>query len=68
MNRHERIRTALTHLASLGVVNPDYYSHGGMPGKRWVFTPTGFSERALTTSGIEDFILGATAALNARGV
>ena len=66
MTRADRIHAALVELAQHGVINPDYYSSSPGGARRWVFTPTGFSERALTTSQIEDFILGARAALAAQ--
>jgi hypothetical protein len=62
MNRHERIRQQLDWLVTEGVIT-DWSAQGQMPGKRWHIIPCGYSERALTTSGIEDFILGACAAL-----
>lgn len=65
MTRHQRIIRDMTQLARLGVIEPDMYTQGDMPGVRWNFVPTGFSERSLTTSQVEDFILGAMAALNA---
>ena len=60
--RHERIHCELSQLAQSGVIGPEWYSQGHMPGVRWLVVPSGHTERALTTSGIEDFILGAKAA------
>lgn len=65
--RKNRIRAQMTRLEELGVIEPGQsYIQGGMPGLRWTFVPCGYSARSLTTSGVEDFILGAQAALNAR--
>ena len=66
MNRKDRIRAQMTYLERHGVIEPGQsYTQGGMPGLRWTFVPCGFSARSLTTSGVEDFILGANAALSA---
>jgi len=64
MSRPERIRAALRELEAAGVVR-DVWAHNAN-GRKWVFTPAGHSERSLTTSQVEDFILGARAALAAK--
>jgi hypothetical protein len=67
LSRKGRIRAQMNHLEQLGVIVPGQsYTQGQMPGLRWTFTPCGFTERSLTTSQIEDFILGANAALNSK--
>jgi hypothetical protein len=67
MTRIERIRVHIQHLTELGVIVPGQsYRQSNMPGLRWTFTPCGFTERCLTTSEMETFILGANAALNSR--
>lgn len=67
MTRHDRIYNQMARLEALGVIVPGQsYTQGQMPGLRWTFTPCGFTERSLTTSQVEDFILGANAALNSK--
>lgn len=61
--RHQRIRNKLALFHKLGIIT-DGYVQSMMPGKRWHIIPFGFSERAYTTSQIEDFILGVETALN----
>ena len=66
MSRKDRIRAQMAHLEQLGIIESGQsYTQGQMPGLRWTFVPCGFSARSLTTSGVEDFILGAHAALAA---
>ena len=66
MSRKDRIRAQMAHLEQLGIIESGQsYTQGQMPGLRWTFVPCGFSARSLTTSGVEDFILGANAALSA---
>lgn len=64
MTRHEIIRRRMAELEARGVIR-DAYTYRPGTGLKWVFTPRGFAERSLTTSQVEDFILGAFAALNA---
>lgn len=61
--RHNCIRRQLAWLEQRGVIK-DVWGHS-MSGKKWCFTPNGYSERSLTTSQVEDFIMGAMAAFNA---
>lgn len=64
-SRKRRIRNQMTQLEQLGIIEEGQsYTQGGMPGLRWNFVPCGFTERSLTTSQVEDFILGAQAVLN----
>jgi len=63
MSRHDRIRQKLIKFEKLGII-VDSYVQSMMPGKRWHIIPYGYSERAYTTSQIEDFILGVETALN----
>lgn len=63
MTRQQRIHAALDNLEAWGVIAPGHYSWSGGDRRKWVFTPAGHSERSLTTSQVEDFILGADAAL-----
>lgn len=67
MTRHERIRQRLARFTELGVIRPDSYTYRPGDGRvRWNVVPAGFTERSFLTSEVEDFILGADAALNAR--
>lgn len=63
MSRHDRIRQKLIKFEKLGII-VDSCVQSMMPGKRWHIIPYGYSERAYTTSQIEDFILGVETALN----
>lgn len=63
MTRHDRIRSQLNYLEGLGIIS-EWYTQSQMPGKRWLFTPCGMSERSLSTTEVEEFINGAQAALN----
>ncbi len=66
MTRKDRIRNQMKHLEQHGIIQTAYtYAPGDRYGTRWVFTPCGYTERSLSTSQIEDFILGAYAAMNA---
>lgn len=50
----------MARMEDLGVIEPGQsYTQGGMPGLRWTFVPAGFTERSLSTSQMEDFLLGA---------
>lgn len=60
VSRKQRIHDKLAMFEQLGIIR-DVTVHGSMPGLRWVFTPAGHSERALSTSEVEDFILGVEA-------
>jgi hypothetical protein len=67
MTRVERIERQLTELERRGVIRPDWYTGGGEPRgnrRRWMFTPVGFTERALSTAEVELFILGTEAVAN----
>lgn len=64
--RKERIYNKLKTLATMGVIREDLMVQGNMPGIRWIFTPTGFGERAMTTNEVEWFIIGAEAALERK--
>lgn len=65
MTRRDNIRASLTDLESRGVIRPGSYAYGTGNGLKWVFEPCGHAERSLTTSQVEDFILGARAAIYA---
>jgi hypothetical protein len=60
--RIDLIAQRLDELEARGVIG-DWYT-GTPNGRKWVFSPCGFAERSLTTAQVEDFILGAQAALN----
>ena len=63
MTRHASIRLRMKRMEELGVIVPGQsYTQGGMPGLRWTFVPAGHTERSLSTSQMEDFLLGAEAA------
>ena len=62
--RKERIYSRLLFFVEQKIIRDELVVHGQMPGIRWVIGPNGYSERAMTTSEIECFILGVEAARN----
>jgi hypothetical protein len=62
--RHALICHQLRELERESVIR-DWYSYHPGTGTRWILTPYGYGERSLTTSQVEDFIMGAWAMRNA---
>lgn len=64
--RHSIITDRMRSLEACNIIQDWYAYSPGNGTTKWVFTPRGYGERSLSTSQVEDFILGAMAAINAR--
>ena len=65
--RKARIYARLLSYAEEGIIRDDLVVQGSMPGIRWIFSPVGYSGRAMTTNEVEWYIMGVESFRNKQG-